>query len=298
MGMLEEIRDSHKGWAQAVALAQGADWPWEGALFLGSGSSYYLGRTAAWLARRAGFGASALPSGEVLLHPEALGSFRSVVGVSRSGRTTELLEAVRALGLPGFLVTTHPNPEAVGLFQQVVVLSEAQEEAIVQTRSFSSALVFFLARFLGKGAVEDLPELFLQRRDALWQEASSWPRAARYFILGTGAAWGLAQEAALKLKETALVQAEAFHTLEFRHGPMSLVDEDAAVFLLLEEGGRLEGAVGEEMARLGAKVREVPYTLPTLPLALVPFQFLAYQLALEGGRDPERPRHLSYAVQL
>ncbi|MDW8358916.1 hypothetical protein, partial [Thermus sp.] len=100
--MLEEIKGSHKGWAQAVALAQEADWPWEGALFLGSGSSYYPGQTAAWLARRAGFGASALPSGEVLLHPEALGSFRSVVGVSRSGRTTELLEAVRALGLPGF----------------------------------------------------------------------------------------------------------------------------------------------------------------------------------------------------
>lgn len=299
MGMLEEIQASHEGWAQAVALAQATHWPWEDALFLGSGSSYYLARIAAWLARFQGHRAQALPSGEVLLHPASARGARSVVGTSRSGETTELLRAVEILGLPALLLTTRETPEGAGRFAQRVVLDRAQEEAIVQTRSFSSALVFFLTAFLGLEATQNLPEAFRQRREALWEAAASWPRAKRYFVLGTGPAWGLAQEAALKLKETALVQVEAFHTLEFRHGPMSMVDEETAVFLLVpEENGALERGVGEELAALGARVVEVAFRLPELPLALVPFQFLAYQLAKEGGLDPERPRHLSYAVRL
>ncbi|WP_105318178.1 SIS domain-containing protein [Thermus tenuipuniceus] len=298
MGMLEEIKASGEGWAQAVEAGSACAWPWEGTLFLGSGSSYYLARIAAWLARTQGHQAQALPSGEALLHPQVAAGARHLVGISRSGQTTELLRAVQALRLPAFLLTTRDPGERAG-FVQRVVLDRAREEAIVQTRSFTSALVFFLTAFLGKGATAGLPRRFAEAEGKLWEAALSWPRAKRYFVLGTGPAWGLAQEVALKLKETALVQVEAFHTLEFRHGPMSMVDEEAAVFLLLPmEDGGLERAVGQEMATLGAKVVEVAYRLPEMPLALVPFQFLAYQLAKERGLDPERPRNLTYAVQL
>lgn len=299
MGMLEEIKASGEGWSQAIEAGGGCNWPWANALFLGSGSSYYLAQIAAWLAQVQGYRAQALPSGEALLHPQVADGAERLVGISRSGQTTELLRAVEALGLPAFLVTTREPGEAGRSFVQRVVLDRAREEAIVQTRSFTSALVFFLTAFLGKEFTAPLPERFAQEKEGLWSLASSWPRAKRYFVLGTGPAWGLAQEAALKLKETALVQVEAFHTLEFRHGPMSMVDEETAVFLLLpEEDGALERAVGREMAALGAQVVEVAYRLPELPLALVPFQFLAYQLATEKGLDPEKPRHLTYAVRL
>ncbi|MFN4073369.1 MAG: SIS domain-containing protein [Thermus sp.] len=297
--MLEEIWESHAGWEQAVALAQATDWPWEGALFLGSGSSYHLAQVASWLARRRGFAAQALPSGEVALYPEVAGRPASVVGISRSGETTELLRAVEALGVPSLLLTTNPRARGREGFTEVVVLDRAQEAAIVQTRSFTSALVFFLAAFLGAEEVSSLPGLWGKEAPTLWEKALSWPRDGRYFLLGSGAGWGLAQEAALKLKETALVQVEAFHSLEFRHGPMSMVDQETTVFLLLpEEADPWEKGLGPELARLGARVVEVTYRLATLPLALVPFQFLAYQLAKERGLDPERPRHLSYAVRL
>lgn len=299
MGMLDEIQASGEGWAQAVEAGSACAWPWQNALFLGSGSSYYLARIAAWLARSQGLWAQALPSGEAMLYPHLAAGAERVVGISRSGQTTELLKAVEALGLPAFLLSTRDPGEGGKAFAERVVLDRAREEAIVQTRSFSSGLVFFLTAFLGKEATAHLPRLFVERQGELWELAASWPRAKRYFALGTGAAWGLAQEAALKLKETALVQVEAFHTLEFRHGPMSMVDGDTAVFLFHPQGGgELERAVGREMAALGAEVVEVAYRLAELPLALVPFQFLAYQLARERGLDPEKPRHLSYAVRL
>lgn len=299
MGMLDEVWQSGNGWAQAVEEGSRLDWSWDGVLFLGSGSSYHLAQVAAWLARRKGYGAQALPSGEVVLYPEVAGKPQSVVGISRSGETTELFKAVEALRVPALLVTTNPRVEPGQGFERVVALDRAQEAAIVQTRSFTSALVLFLTVFLGPEATSGLPKLWDQQVPALWQKALAWPRAERYFVLGTGPAWGIAQEAALKLKETALVQVESFHTLEFRHGPMSMVDEDTAVFLLVpEEGGELERTVGGEVARLGAQVVEVAYRWNTLPLALVPFQFLAHQLATGRGLDPDQPRHLNYVVRL
>lgn len=299
MGMLEEIQQSGVGWQQGVLLGQHLDWPWEATLFLGSGSSYHLAQIASWVARYRGYVAHALPSGEVVLHPKVAGSPNTLVGISRSGATTELFRAAESLKIPALLVTTNPHAEGKGLFHQVVVLDQAEERAIVQTRSFTSALVFFLTALLGKEAMDPLPRRWEQQRIALWEKALGWPRGQRYFILGSGAAWGLAQEAALKLKETALVQVEAFHTMEFRHGPLSMVDEDTVVFLLLsEEANPLEKKLGSELADLGARVEEVFYRLETLPLALVPFQFLAYQLATERGLDPEKPRHLRYAVQI
>ena len=299
MGMLEEIHASAEGWEEAIQLGAQVRWEWDGALLLGSGSSYYLAQVASWLGRAAGYRTEALPSGEVLLHPRAAGSPRQVVGISRSGKTTELLQAVEVLGRPARLVTTNPEARHLPGFGEVVVLGRAQEEAIVQTRSFTSALCFFLTVFLGRERTGHLPRRLDEELDRLGRMAMGWPQAERNFVLGTGPAWGLAQEAALKLKETALVQVEAFHTLEFRHGPVSMVDKGTVVFLLVPKGeAAWERRIGEELAQLGGQVVPVEYTLQDLPLALVPFQLLAYQLARSKGLDPDRPRHLSYAVQL
>ena len=46
----------------------------------------------------------------------------------------------------------------------------------------------------------------------------------KFFFLGSDALYGIACEAMLKMKEMSLAYSEAYHTLEFRHGPMSMVD--------------------------------------------------------------------------
>jgi len=288
MGMLEEILGSPAGWQQALRLAEEKALPQEDTLFLGSGSSYFLAQAAAHLARSGGRKALALPSAEAMLYPEAAGGFPLVVGISRSGQTTELLRAVRALGRQAWLITTRETGDH--LFAQKVVLSEAQEEAIVQTRSFSSAFVYLAYALTGSEALRSLPHRFATHG------AEEFPRGKRYFLLGSGVAWAVAQEAALKLKETALVWAEAFQSLEFRHGPKSLLDEESVVFLL--ESHPLEAPLAEEAGSLGAQVVRLPGELGELPLSLARLQLFAYRLALERGLDPNRPRHLTYAVRL
>jgi len=296
MGMLEEILSSGQGWRQALELAAQEGLPSGAILFLGSGSSYFLAQVAAILARKRGQRALALPSGEVMLDPKAAGSWDWVVGFSRSGRTSELIGAVEALGLPAWLLTTTQEGPKRELFQRVVLLDRAAEEAIVQTRSFSSALVYLLKALGGDGALDHLPERLSQGMGAIQEAVEGFPRGERYFLLGVGPAWGVAQEAALKLTETALVEAQAFHSLEFRHGPKSRVDEGAVVFLL--KSHPLERPLAEELAGLGARVLELPGSEADLPLSLVHLQLFAHRLARERGLDPDRPRHLTYAVQL
>lgn len=291
MGMREEILGSPAGWRQALELAAKNGLPQGPTLFLGSGSSYFLAQVAAHLSLQRGRLALALPSGEAMLFPGVARSFSVVVGISRSGRTTELLRAVERLGLPAWLLTTREGAE--GPFARVVVLSEAQEEAIVQTRSFSSAFLYLAYALTGEERLRELPERFIGELDG---ESFRFPTGARYFLLGSGPAWGVAQEAALKLKETALVWAEAFQSLEFRHGPKSLVDGDTVVFLL--ESHPLEEDLARELQALGAKLVRLPGTLPELPLSLARLQLFAHHLALLRGLDPDHPRHLTYAVEL
>ena len=122
---------------------------------------------------------------------------------------------------------------------------------------------------------------------------------------GGGAAFGIANEAVLKLTETSQVPASAFHPLEFRHGPISVCEPGVLVVGIL--GGSAEAEerrVLEECAALGATTwvlgPEGPGAdlgeIARLPLVLHALQALALGVAVRRGRDPESPRHLGQVV--
>ena len=136
---------------------------------------------------------------------------------------------------------------------------------MAQTRSFTSMLVGVLAlAALGSGhdrlldALTELPEhggRLLAEHGALAQSLGRDASIARVFFLGSGPRYGLACEAMLKMKEMSLTASEAYHFLEFRHGPKSMVDADTLVVGLLSESAReAEAAVLREMKGLGARV--------------------------------------------
>ncbi len=126
-----------------------------------------------------------------------------------------------------------------------------------------------------------------------------------------GRADGLACELSLKMKEMSLSHSEPFHFLEFRHGPMSMVnDQTIIVALLSEENRTYEATVLLEMRKLGARCItigkgdcDVPIKT-TLPepfynALYLPFgQLLAYQRSLASGLDPDLPKNLTSVVQL
>lgn len=338
--MYREIRTQVEAWASALDAVKaaepaigtlfGSDARAREVLFLGAGSSYYLGLAAAVFWGRRGFKANALPASEQLFHADGY-PYRQppiVVAISRSGATTETRDAVRALraaGSPCISISTEADSPIATEADLALVVTGGRESSIVQTRSFSGHLVATQALAAvaasdapSVAALDDLPRAYqgwLERAEVIAQGLAS--RFERAYFLGTGERWGIAMEGALKLKEASLTETEAFQTFEFRHGPKSMIDDQTLVMGLVggphagleldvmrearELGARVV-VVGEDLASLdgleavsfGSGLPEdvaLPYHLPLLHL-------LAYHRAVAKRLDPDHPRHLDFAVLL
>ena len=136
-------------------------------------------------------------------------------------------------------------------------------------------------------------------------------------VTARGYSYPTAREAALKLMETSYLSAQAFSGADLLHGPLAMIDADVPVIAITSpgRGGAAMAPVVERLRSAGADVLrvgpadELPIdTLPidTLPietrgvaeellpvLEILPLQRLAWQLALDRGEDPDRPRGLS-----
>jgi glucosamine--fructose-6-phosphate aminotransferase (isomerizing) len=295
----------------------------------GAGSSYYVAQVAAAAMRaRCGLPAEAVPLSEALLRPEGVFSAAAaerqpVVVISRSGTTTEAIDVIgltAGRGQPSIAVTCRPASPMAHAADLTLAVPEADERAIVMTRSFvaQAALLMRLgARVAADREGGPIDERFASDLDALpgrWGEVVphierafelALAHPSRVVVLGGGAAHGIANEAVLKLTETSQVPASAFHPLEFRHGPISVCEPGMLVIGIL--GGDPESAerrVVAESEALGATTWVLGPDGPgaeldevaRLPLVLHALQALALGMALRRGRDPEAPRHLSQVV--
>jgi glucosamine--fructose-6-phosphate aminotransferase (isomerizing) len=290
-------------------------------ILTGAGSSLYVAQMAAAAVRSyCRLPAEPVPLSEVLLRPRAVFAAEEpanqpVVVISRSGSTTEALEVVRAARARDqhtLAITCRPHSPVAGLADSVLAVPEADEQAIVMTRSVGAqaSLLMRLGTRLGD------PDFAadLDRMPGLWSETAPFIEQAfqlaaadpaRVVVLGGGAAFGLANEAALKLTETSRIMASAFHPLEFRHGPISVCEPGVLVVGIL--GGQHEATerkVLEESAALGATTWALGPDGPgrdlgaiaRLPLVLHVLQALALGIAVRRGLDPEKPRHLEQVV--
>ncbi|MEZ5097869.1 MAG: SIS domain-containing protein [Nocardioides sp.] len=152
-------------------------------------------------------------------------------------------------------------------------------------------------------------ELLVATRPAMAQLARD-PALSAYYFLGQGPLFGIASEAMLKLKEMSLTASEAYHTLEFRHGPMSMCEPGVAVIGLLDpDRAAWEQPVYADLAPLRPRIVTVgpggdlvvPADLPGWArpvLHLLPLQLLALERALHKGQDPDSPRHLTAVIHL
>jgi len=139
------------------------------------------------------------------------------------------------------------------------------------------------------------------------------------FVLGKGAAMPIAFEGALKIKEISYVHAEGFSGGALKHGPFALLGKDTPIiFILLDDQhlGKMRVAVEEVSARSSevitiTNVRDIwkgytrdmgdVITIPsdgllTALLAVIPLQFIAYELSILKQINPDRPRHLAKTV--
>lgn len=282
---LEEIGSQPAAWARALADPLGlAILPSAGekVLVLGCGTSYYIGGAWAWLRNAAGLGRTraAVPAELDWVEPD-----ESIVVISRSGTTADVKRAVEDLrdrhhvvgviGAPGSPIDT--------LCHERVLLGFADEQSVVQTR-FATTVLVALRRAIG----DRTDHLVTQAEEAL-RAPLPLGDADHIVFLGTGWSAGLAQEAALKVREASGVWTEAYPLREYQHGPIAAATERTLVWALAPAADDLVAAV----ARTGARL--VQGSLD--PLAeLVLAQRVAVELAMRVGRDADRPAHLNRSV--
>jgi glucosamine--fructose-6-phosphate aminotransferase (isomerizing) len=304
-------------------------------LFVGSGTSFYLAQAAAQVMQeRTGRSAVAVPASEVFLsQASAVPPEEPLVAfvLSRSGSTSEAVLAARHLRecVPGARVVTlscRADTELATHAHLAIELPYAAERSVVMTRSFTSMLLALglVAATIAAdaGALAELERLPGLAHAGMADAEAFGERLGRdmgldaFVHLGLGPNFGLAQEATLKLKEMTQVPCEAYSPLEFRHGPISIVEPGTAAVLL---GGTREEAylpdLERDLARHGAHVAKVsphgsetadtalllPAGLSDLargPLYLPPVQLLAYHRARAIGLNPDEPRNLDQVVVL
>jgi glutamine---fructose-6-phosphate transaminase (isomerizing) len=247
-----------------------------------------------------------------------------LLAISQSGRSPDLLAAVTAAKRSGACVVSLVNAEdspLAALSDHVIPLCAGEERSVAATKSFiaSLAAIAQLAAYWSGdeellASLESLPEQ-LRRAWALdWTAAVDRLRDREHlYVVGRGLGFATALEAALKLKETCGLHAEAFSAAELRHGPMALVQPGFPV-LAFAQADPTRDSIAElvrELAAAGADVLaaglSVPGTLelPSLDadaamqplLQIQSFYRLVNALAIARGSDPDRPRHLSKVTE-
>ena len=244
------------------------------------------------------------------------------LAISQSGKSPDLLTAIEGAKAAGAFVVALVNDEdspLAKLADDVAPLRAGPEISVAATKSYIaalSAIVQITAAWTEDdvlmAAVNDLPDLLDQAWALDWSPAvKTLKDAHNLYVIGRGVGFGVAQEAALKFKETCGLHAEAFSAAEVRHGPMALVGKDFPV-LAFSQNDQSRTSVDELVAEFVSRGAEIMLAgggqaqagvmqLPTLsahpviePILYVQsFYKMVNALALARGFDPDRPPHLN-----
>src|SRR5262252_2555977 len=285
-----EIASQPALWRKAAGLAPAAAGllpaPGEPAAAIGCGTSHHIARAYAALREDRGLGTTdAATAPELSPHR----SYGRVVAISRSGTTTEVLRTLERLrgSVATVAVTAVPGSPVASAADETIVLDFANEQSVVQTRFATTALALLRAH-----TGDRLDAAIAGGEAALAGGLPVEPSQFTQFVfLGQGWTVGLANEAALKLREAASAWTEAYPAMEYRHGPISVAGPETLVWAI----GPVDPGVLADAADTGATVVDVGSD-PMAELVLI--QLMAVELAEARGLDPDHPKHLTRSVVL
>lgn len=304
-------------------------------IFTGCGTSFYLAQTAAHIfSTYTKIPAKAVACSELYFFPETFVGDRKVLvlPITRKSYTTEVKDAINK-------IRTYPNVKSLAitcdkdsaLYNDNVILSpDTAEDSVIMTRSFTSMvyLATIMAMYVSdkKSEIEAMKDYdkmakeMIKGMDLLAKKIVEENKDLNLYItLGQGEYYGVANECMNKMKEMGLTNSEAYYSLEYRHGPMSLVDENTLIIFLchemtLETDAKLltqMNSYGATTVAIGEKVKEMmpdakyhyelSYGLsPAQYAASIGFigQLLGCYIAEAKGLDADHPRHLTQAIVL
>ena len=285
-------------------------------VIVGCGTSFYLAQAIAAAFNLNGRPALAVPGAEWARRRNAYLADQSdlcIIALSRSGESTETVQAVevsRAAGLPTIALTCEKDSSITRAAETVVYLETHAEEGIVMT---SSASLMLIAGLRMAGVTLDAGVIAAAEAGLAAMDAGIKTIIAgrsHFVYLGAGAFYGMATEGSLKLQEMSISYSQAFHPMEYRHGPISLVDDKTVVVMLYSEDTRDEEAlVIRDVQSKGAVViglggpgdLSIPAAVSGLAqaVAMLPaLQIIGERVAEAKGIDTMAPRHLNKVVVL
>lgn len=248
-----------------------------------------------------------------------------MLAISQSGRSPDLVSAARAAKARGAMLLALVNDEESPLAaaaDMVVPLCAGPERSVAATKSFIaalSALLHLLSEWTEdprmSGALAALPNALEKAWALNWSSALPLLQStSSLYVVGRGHGYGIAQEAALKIKETCGFHAEAFSAAEIRHGPMALVESGFPVILFGQNDESLDSVValakefearGAHLITAGLSTAGCGLQLPATftdpfiqPILLIEsFYRLVNELAVARGRDPDHPPHLAKVTE-
>jgi len=287
--VLAEIASQPECWAKAMTTAKDVEGllPPSGArvALIGCGTSLHIATAAAAAREAAGHGETdAFPASEMPVRRYDL-----VIALSRSGTTTEILQALGRLpdSVPTLGITADGSTPIADAADELVVLDYADEQSVVQTRFATSALTL-LRTHVG----HDLAPVIEETGAVLDQPVDpSLVDHPHYVFLARGWALGVAAEAALKVREAASAWSEVYPSLEYRHGPLSAAGDSSVIWMF----GEPDASLVRDVSVTGAHV-ETSHRDPQVDL--VRAQRVAVATASQRGLDPDHPRHLTRSVVL
>lgn len=339
-----EIQRQPRTWQQTIDTVLGrreeleqkwADLSPDEVIFIGSGTSYYISIAAALtFQEQTGILAKPVPASEIFLKPDAVIAKNKktvIVASSRSGNTSEVVRAIEFAqnnGLAECLsITGNPDSEMAQKTAYTIVLPHIQEKSVVMTSSFTNILLAcqLIAGIVSRdeayiSELKQLPSIggkVMQQAETTGQKLGEELQYSHFIYLGLGAYFGMANEGMLKMKEMTQSFAEAFNPLEFRHGPISVLNEKCRVILLshrslssyehdvvkdvrepgantLVIGDDLQGFDSDETFELSSGLSDKSRGVLYLPL----LQWIAYYRTLKMGLNPDKPRNLNQVVVL
>ena len=293
------------------------------AMTVARGSSDHAASYFAYLTmQHVGVPVASLPMSVVTLAQAPLKvSGQAAFGFSQSGQSPDLVNSLRLLRKRGALSISLVNAEDSPLEAACefhVPLCAGPELSVAATKSFIATLSAS-AQLVGHWnqeadllqACQALPEGLRDAARQDWHLAvDALKGSQRLMVIGRGAGFAIAQEAALKFKETSTLQAEAFSSAEVRHGPMALIEENYPLLIFAPRGVEQAGllTLARDMRQRGARVllaapddvaeRDLTLSQAAHPdldpiLAIQSFYVMAAGLARARGLDPDQPRFLS-----
>ena len=293
------------------------------ALTIARGSSDHAANYCAYLIMaRMGRVVASLPMSLITLNRAPIETRATLaIAVSQSGQSPDVVDPMRYFrngdATTIALVNDIDSPLAQAA-EWAMPLHAGKEQSVAATKSFITSLVAgarLVAQWQNDPELLDglaaLPDALRKAAQVDWTPALEVLVPARnIMVVGRGISFPIALEAALKLKETSALQAEAFSGAEIKHGPMALIEEGYPLLIFATRGPTQASVLqlAAEMRTRGAKVilaapADVPDRDLTLPVASTPdldpivaiqaFYIMAAHLSKARGMDPDRPRHLS-----